>query len=76
MILFLHQMKVVKYQDELEAGRRSRKPRMSISQQVEAYRQKLLNKVSYFTVCYVVKIFMIFMVVGDNLKLCLQFYWF
>ena len=51
-------MKVVKYQDELEAGRRSRKPRMSISQQVEAYRQKLLNKVSYFAVCYIVKIFM------------------
>jgi len=38
------EMKVVKYQDELEAGRRSRKPRMSIGQQVEAYRQKLLNK--------------------------------
>ena len=58
MILFPHQMKVVKYQDELEAGRRSRKPRMSISQQVEAYRQKLLNRVSYFTVCYIVKILM------------------
>lgn len=38
-------MKVVKYQDELEAGRRSRKPRMSISEQVEAYRQKILAKV-------------------------------
>ena len=57
MILFPHQMKVVKYQDELEAGRRSRKPRMSISQQVEAYRQKLLNKVSYLNICYIEKRF-------------------
>lgn len=39
------QMKVVKYQDELEAGRRSRKSQMTLSEQVEAYRQKLLHKV-------------------------------
>ncbi|XP_067948081.1 U2 snRNP-associated SURP motif-containing protein-like [Watersipora subatra] len=38
------EVKVVKYQDELEAGRRSRKSHMSISEQVKAYRQKLLQK--------------------------------
>lgn len=39
------EMKVMKYQDELEAGRRSRKPSMRFSEQVEHYRQKLLRKV-------------------------------
>ena len=38
-------MKVVKYQDDLETGRRSRKSHMTISEQVEHYRKKLLNKV-------------------------------
>lgn len=38
-------MKVIKYHDELEAGKRSRKPDMSITEQVEHYRKKLLNKV-------------------------------
>ncbi|KAF6030959.1 U2SURP [Bugula neritina] len=38
------EVKVVKYQDELEAGRRSRKSHMTISDQVEAYRKKLLQK--------------------------------
>lgn len=36
----------MKYQDELEAGKRSRKPGMSVSQQVEHHRKKLLAKVS------------------------------
>ena len=36
----------MKYQDELEAGRRSRKPNMSLMQQVEHHRKKLLAKVS------------------------------
>jgi len=35
----------MKYQDELEAGRRSRKPEFSIADQVEQYRQKQLRKV-------------------------------
>ena len=35
----------MKYQDELEAGRRSRKPNMSLMQQVEHHRKKLLAKV-------------------------------
>lgn len=38
-------MKVVKYQDDLETGRRSRKSHMTISEQVAHYRKKLLNKV-------------------------------
>ncbi|XP_055935383.1 U2 snRNP-associated SURP motif-containing protein-like [Argiope bruennichi] len=39
------EMKVMKYQDELESGKRSRKPSMKFSDQVEYYRQKLLKKV-------------------------------
>ncbi|XP_077987617.1 U2 snRNP-associated SURP motif-containing protein-like [Glandiceps talaboti] len=39
------EVKVMKFQDELEAGRRSRKHGMSISDQVEHYRSKLLQKV-------------------------------
>jgi len=39
------QVKVMKYQDELEAGRRSRKPEFSIAEQVEHHRRKLLRKV-------------------------------
>ena len=42
----MFQVKVMKYQDELEAGKRSRKPNMSISDQVEYHRKKLLSKVS------------------------------
>ncbi|XP_041354485.1 U2 snRNP-associated SURP motif-containing protein-like isoform X2 [Gigantopelta aegis] len=41
------EVKVMKYQDEVEAGKRSRKPNMSLLQQVEHYRQKLLAKDSY-----------------------------
>lgn len=40
------QLKVMRYQDELEAGRRSRKPEMSIVEQVDHYRRKQLRKVS------------------------------
>ena len=40
------QLKVMKYQDELEAGKRSRKPDMSLGEQIEHYRRKLLQKVS------------------------------
>ena len=35
----------MRYQDELEAGKRSRKSDMSLSQQVEYYRRKMLQKV-------------------------------
>ncbi|KAK0066648.1 U2 snRNP-associated SURP motif-containing protein [Biomphalaria pfeifferi] len=38
------EVKVVKYQDELEAGKRSRKSGMSLLDQVEHYRRKLHNK--------------------------------
>lgn len=40
------QLKVMKFQDELESGKRQRKPGMSMSAQVEHYRQKLIRKVS------------------------------
>lgn len=40
------QVKVMKIQDELESGKRQRKPGMSIQKQVEQYRNKLLQKVS------------------------------
>lgn len=35
----------MKYQDELEMGKRSRKTHLSMQQQVEHYRKKLLQKV-------------------------------
>ncbi len=35
----------MKYQDELEAGKRSRKEGMTLAQQLEHYRKKLLAKV-------------------------------
>ena len=41
----IFQLKVVKYQDELEMGKRSRKTHLSMQQQVEHYRKKLLQKV-------------------------------
>ncbi|CAG5128807.1 unnamed protein product, partial [Candidula unifasciata] len=40
------EVKVVKYQDELEVGKRSRKSGMSMQEQVEYYRRKLHNKLS------------------------------
>ncbi|KAK6196135.1 hypothetical protein SNE40_001419 [Patella caerulea] len=40
------ELKVMKYQDELEAGRRSRKPNLSMLDQIQQYRNKLLNKES------------------------------
>lgn len=45
------QLKVMKYQDEIESGKRSRKSHMNISQQVEHYRKKLLQKVSLSFFC-------------------------
>ena len=41
----LMQVKVMKFQDELESGKRQRKSGMSIQQQVAHYRNKLLQKV-------------------------------
>jgi U2-associated protein SR140 len=38
------ELKVMKYQDELEAGRRSLKPGTTIAEQVEYYRKKQLRK--------------------------------
>ncbi|XP_064615652.1 U2 snRNP-associated SURP motif-containing protein-like isoform X2 [Liolophura sinensis] len=40
------ELKVVKYQDELENGKRSRKSGMTIAEQVQHYRRKLLQKES------------------------------
>jgi len=42
----------MKYQDELEAGRRSRKPEFSIAEQVEQYRRKQLRKVVILSVIF------------------------
>lgn len=39
------QVKVMKFQDELELGKRPKKPGQSIQEQVEHYREKLLQKV-------------------------------
>ncbi|KAI1903610.1 hypothetical protein AGOR_G00028980 [Albula goreensis] len=38
------EVKVMKFQDELESGKRPRKPGMSVQQQAEHYRNKLLQK--------------------------------
>lgn len=43
----------MKYQDELESGKRSRKGSMKFSEQVEYYRQKLLKKVTIYLYNYV-----------------------
>uniref|UniRef100_A0AAX7T8K9 U2 snRNP-associated SURP motif-containing protein n=1 Tax=Astatotilapia calliptera TaxID=8154 RepID=A0AAX7T8K9_ASTCA len=40
------EVKVMKFQDELESGKRPKKPGQSIQEQVEHYRDKLLQKVS------------------------------
>ena len=38
----------MKYQDELEIGKRSRKPNLSLQEQIQLYRNKLLMKVIGF----------------------------
>ena len=38
------EVKVLKFQDELESGKRSRKSSLSVSQMVEEYRRKLLRR--------------------------------
>uniref|UniRef100_A0A3Q3NK24 U2 snRNP-associated SURP motif-containing protein n=1 Tax=Labrus bergylta TaxID=56723 RepID=A0A3Q3NK24_9LABR len=45
------EVKVMKFQDELESGKRPKKPGQSFQEQVEHYRDKLLQKVTscYFT---------------------------
>lgn len=39
------QLKVMKFQDELESGKRPKKPGQSFQEQVEHYRDKLLQRV-------------------------------
>jgi hypothetical protein len=39
------ELKVVRYQDELEAGLHNQIPGMSVSEQVQQYREHLLRKV-------------------------------
>lgn len=43
------EVKAMHYQDELESGKRNLKPGMSIPEQVEHYRRKLIKKVWNFT---------------------------
>ncbi|XP_023226144.1 U2 snRNP-associated SURP motif-containing protein-like [Centruroides sculpturatus] len=38
------ELKVLKFQDELESGKRNRKSGMTVSEQIEHYRQKLIRK--------------------------------
>ncbi|XP_067128320.1 U2 snRNP-associated SURP motif-containing protein isoform X1 [Centruroides vittatus] len=38
------ELKVLKFQDELESGKRNRKAGMTVSEQIEHYRQKLIRK--------------------------------
>lgn len=42
----LSQLKVMKFQDELESGKRPKKQGQSLQEQVEHYRDKLLQRVS------------------------------
>jgi U2-associated protein SR140 len=42
---FIPQLKVMKFQDELESGKRPKKPGQSFQEQVEHYRDKLLQRV-------------------------------
>ena len=41
------QVKVMKFQDELESGKRPKKSGQSLLEQVEHYRDKLLQKVRF-----------------------------
>uniref|UniRef100_A0A665X981 U2 snRNP-associated SURP motif-containing protein n=1 Tax=Echeneis naucrates TaxID=173247 RepID=A0A665X981_ECHNA len=43
------EVKVMKFQDELESGKRPKKPGQSIQEQVEHYRDRLLQKVMNYT---------------------------
>lgn len=45
LVFLLTKVKVMKFQDELESGKRLKKPGQSIQEQVEHYRDKLLQKV-------------------------------
>lgn len=47
------ELKVIRYQDELEAGIHNRISGMTISEQIQQYREHLLRKVCYRLVCYV-----------------------
>lgn len=61
------QLKVMKYQDEIESGKRSRKSHMNISQQVEHYRKKLLQKVSLSFFCkHIILLGILNALVGQN----------
>jgi len=42
------ELKVVRYQDDLEAGYQSRMSGMTVSEQVQQYREHLLRKVCFF----------------------------
>lgn len=46
----------MKIQDELESGKRLRKSGMSLQDQVEQYRNKLLQRVGHYTVSSIVLI--------------------
>ena len=45
------ELKVVRYQDELEAGLHNQIPGMSVSEQVQQYREHLLRKVKKDSIC-------------------------
>lgn len=49
-LLLPKQVKVMKFQDELESGKRPKKHGQSIQEQVEHYRDKLLQKVLRFSI--------------------------
>lgn len=46
----------MKIQDELESGKRLRKSGMSLQDQVEQYRNKLLQRVGHYTVSSIILI--------------------
>uniref|UniRef100_A0A4W6CKQ5 Zgc:163098 n=1 Tax=Lates calcarifer TaxID=8187 RepID=A0A4W6CKQ5_LATCA len=68
----LTQVKVMKIQDELESGKRPRKSGMSIQQQVEHYRNKLLQKVGYWTasISITLNLYCMYVLPLDTLELC------
>lgn len=62
----------MKIQDELESGKRPRKSGMSIQQQVEHYRNKLLQKVGYWTasISITLNLYCMYVLPLDTLELC------
>lgn len=73
--LFSFQLKVMKFQDEIESGKRPKKSGQSIQEQVEHYRDKLLQRVLLLQICVFTLNLLLHLFLQDTLgSRCLSFY--